>query len=243
MKNSAAISLSDDAVTLSSPQNLVKDLDRLLLNQTLFLPKQETLGFDEKISWTQQPSGLPQSFTWHSFKLHHSFEKEAVINQIIQSISHLNLPSRLISLIITTADELIMNAFFDAPVKDQTVLFKHTPRNQNIKSEKTVEVNLGINHQEVALHVKDGYGSVNPQAIVKHLKKTFIEDDYQAPSGTGAGIGLSLCVKRNTSLLIKVNPGVSSEFLTFFPIVKNFKNYLEKSQIIALHSQNTTSDK
>lgn len=227
----------------SSKSSLPEDLNLLLDNKTLQLGT-NPINLPEKLNWIHSSCVLPNSFQWIEQELTFSQEKDQALQSIESYLKPLNLPSRLISLILTTADELIMNAFFDAPVENGVVLFKNTPRGVNIKSPSPVRLLIGHNGEEIVLSVKDQYGSVNPKSIVKHLKKTFTEDGYVEPTnGTGAGVGLSLCVKRNTSLVIKVNQNVESQFTAFFPIVKSFKDYLEKSQIISLHIQNTNLNK
>ena len=218
----------------SNKTDLISHLD--LLTEKVILVGDEAIGLDEKISWLNSASFLPDSFTIKTFTLNQSKEKDQVLESVMDLLNYFSLPSRLNSLIISCCDELLMNAFFDAPVSDGIVTHKNTHRSVNIDSAKPVQLIIGYNEQEIALSVIDQYGSVNSNSIIKHMKKTFTEDSYQEPNrGTGAGIGLSLCVKRNTSLLIKVIPQQSSQFTAFFPIVKNFKEYLEKSQLIGIH--------
>lgn len=222
----------------SSKTDLLTHLD--LLTEKVILVGDEAIGLEEKMSWLNSASYLPDSFTIKPFTLNQSKEKDKTLESVLDLLNSFSLPSRLNSLIISCCDELLMNAFFDAPVSDGIVTHKNTHRSVNINSAKPVQLIIGYNDQEIALSVIDQYGSVNSNSIIKHMKKTFTEDSYQEPTrGTGAGIGLSLCVKRNTSLLIKVIPQQSSQFTAFFPIVKNFKEYLEKSQLIGIHIEKT----
>lgn len=206
-----------------------------LISEKVLVIGDHPVGLDDKLNWLTNQDFLPASFTFETCQASRSYQKKDLLIFLDSYLHRFNLPTRLKDLIITCADELITNAFFDAPVENGKVIFKETDRNAEVES-KPVTLVVGFNDQELAVSVIDQYGSVNPLSIINHLKKTFTETSYLEPkSGKGAGIGLSLCVKRNTSLLIKVSPSQQSQFTAFFPIVNNFKSYLEKSQIIGLH--------
>jgi hypothetical protein len=229
----------NEEIIFSSKELLAQDLDCLLTNKIIIIENKEKENFNKKITWLNENKPLPEGFKFTQINLEYSHDKKQALEDLAVAIKPL-LPSRMVAVALTTADELIMNAFFDAPFENGKVLFKNLPRHENVKSPKPITLTLGTNGQELAISVEDNYGSVNPNAIVKHLKKTFVSEQYFEPStGTGAGIGLSLCVKRNTSLIIKVSPGYKSQFVAFFPLVSNFKSYLEKSQIISLQIQNS----
>jgi hypothetical protein len=221
---------------ITPPDQILGNLDLLLNNQLLLVPKLYPIDVDQKLQWFyQNPNKLPLDFTTTQLILKQSDQKKWALGVISSKFIDL-VPDRLLNLIQTTSDELIMNAFFDAPVENGVVLYKNTPRTALIKRPKPVEVILGESATEVAVSVTDFYGSVNAHSIVKHIKKTFQLENYTAPKGEGAGLGLSMSVKRNTSLFIKVQEGVSSQFVVVFPKVENYKTYLEKSQLIGLIS-------
>lgn len=225
------------SLIVTPPEQILENLDLLLDNRLLLVPKSEAIiELDAKTSWFHNgTTKLPRDFTSSSFLLKQSDQKKWALGVIGNKFTSL-VPERLLNLIQTTCDELIMNAFFDAPVENGVVLYKNTPRTQLIKPPRPVEVVMGESEHEVAISVTDFYGSVNSGSIVKHLKKTFQIENYTAPKGEGAGLGLSMSVKRNTSLFIKVTPGESSQFVVIFPKVENYKTYLEKSQLIGLTS-------
>ena len=233
MTSSSAAPIKGD-VLFSSKEKLSTHLD--LLNQKTLIIGKEPLILMEKLDWVLTNKKLPNSFSFESIKCFESFEKNKMLEQLTKYLLQFNLPSRLVELILSTTDELLMNAFFDAPVDNGKVIFKDTPRYMPVTTSNPVELIMGNNGEEIAIAVVDQFGSVNQSSIIKHLKKTFVNKDYIEPvNGTGAGIGLSLCVKRNASLFIKVDPTVQSQFTVFFPIVDSFKSYLEKSQIISVH--------
>lgn len=225
-----------NSLIITPPEQILENLDLLLKNQLLLVNKIQPMELDSKIDWFyNSPHKLPKEFSLSHFLLKQSDQKKWAMGVIGNKFKSL-VPDRLLNLIQTTADELIMNAFFDAPVENGQVLYKNTPRSTLVKPQKPVEVVMGESEHEVAISVTDFYGSVNVNSIVKHLKKTFQIENYTAPKGEGAGLGLSMSVKRNTSLFIKVVPGVSSQFVVIFPKVENYKSYLEKSQLIGLIS-------
>lgn len=224
------------AFVLTPPDQIVENLDLLLNNGLLLVPKLYPMDLEAKTNWFyNQNQKLPADFTSTKIILKQSDQKKWALGVIGNKFQSL-VPSRLLNLIQTTCDELIMNAFFDAPVENGLVLYKNTPRTQLINPPRPVEVIMGESEKEVAISVTDFYGSVNNHSIVKHLKKTFQVEDYTSPKGEGAGLGLSMSVKRNTSLFIRVVPGEASQFVVIFPKVENYKTYLEKSQLIGLLS-------
>ncbi len=221
-------------ILFSSKEDLINDINSISSN--VIVVGEEPAFFKEKMEWINSESIFPSSFNFKTILLNQSNQKNNTLSMIDHYFSKINLPDRLINLINFCTDEFITNAFFDAPCDDKgTVLFKNIPRHENVVLPKPVQVCVGFNETEVAVSVKDFYGSINPNSLIKHLKKTLIKQEFQEPSsGTGAGIGLSLCVKKNISIVIKLDPKNSSEFVVFIPRVDNYKTYLEKSQFLFL---------
>jgi hypothetical protein len=236
MQSAAKVEPNMSSLIITPPDQVLANLDLLLNNQLLLVPKLKGIETQSKIDWFFKTNHkLPKEFITQTLLLKQSDQKKWALSAIGNKYKSV-VPDRLLNLIQTTCDELIMNAFFDAPFENGVVLYKNTPRTSLIKPPKPVEVIMGESDTEVAISVTDFYGSVNAHSIVKHLKKTFQVESYVAPKGEGAGLGLSMSVKRNTSLFIKVTPGEASQFVVIFPKVETYKSYLEKSQLIGLTS-------
>lgn len=218
----------------SNKTQLPEDLH--FISQNLLVVGDNHTNLENKQKWINESSLLPEGFTFHEMILLNSYDKKEALAELETFLRKHNYNSRLEGLIITTADELITNAFFDAPKEAGKVIFHNTPRSQNISS-RPVKVIIGQNHNEIAVSVIDYFGSIEVPKLTSHLQKTFNKKEYQAPQGEGAGIGLSLCIKRNVSLLIKFKENTYSQFTAFFPKVDNYKEYLEKSQILGIFNE------
>jgi hypothetical protein len=118
------------------------------------------------------------------------------------------------------AEELIINGMYHAPVEDDgKPKYRHMARKDLAKMtfERPVKVACASNGQHFAVAVRDSYGSLDKETIVKFLSKG--SDKNLVPEQQreqGAGLGLVTALKSASKLVFNIAPGVGTEVIALF---------------------------
>ena len=152
--------------------------------------------------------------------LKNSSDKIKAVDAIKAFLIAAKFQTRMASLIANAADELIMNAIFDAPADDLgKPIFSLTSRNTSISLEgkSAVELDIGFDGQYVGISAIDLYGSLDRARLIRHIAKAYIKDEYQVKTNTtGAGIGLATVFRSGGSFLFMSESRVRTEVIVFF---------------------------
>ena len=195
------------------------------------------INLSEKQNLAKNNNIYPQGKKILNCLISESHDKDKVLEKINDYTLNLDISSRIKSLIDLSSDEIIMNAFFNAPMMGGKFMYKNIDRKQNVFSPKPVSVSLIDQTDELVLCVKDSYGSLNVEQLISKINNNLKSEEYMFPSeGSGAGIGLSFLVLKNISLIIRVIPNVSSEFILFFPKKSIYKDFSKNGKIIAINN-------
>lgn len=116
----------------------------------------------------------------------------------------------------SVADELLMNAMYDAPV-DRTGkhVFADVPPGQrgSITLERPVILQYGSDGSRLVLGVRDNYGSLRREAVLKRMEECAKLANPIESKPSGAGLGLYMVASRVTELIFNVVPGSVSEVI------------------------------
>lgn len=116
-----------------------------------------------------------------------------------------------LSLII---DELLLNAFFHAPVdKNKKHIFTDTDRSSNIiLNDNYTDIRFLESDEAYAVHCKDRYGSLFADNILQYIKKGLTSEvDKRPVNQKGAGIGLSMLYRYSDILFFNIVGGQKTE--------------------------------
>jgi hypothetical protein len=120
------------------------------------------------------------------------------------------------------AEELIINGMYHAPVDEEgKPKFRHMARKDLAKMtfERPVKVTCASNGQHFAVAVRDTYGSLDKDTIVKFLAKG--ADPKLVPEQEreqGAGLGLVTALKSASKLVFNIAPGTGTEVIALFDL-------------------------
>ncbi|HXU70304.1 MAG TPA: hypothetical protein VN947_13300 [Polyangia bacterium] len=119
------------------------------------------------------------------------------------------------------AEELMINAMYHAPVDDDgKPLYQHLPRKE--MSGKTfdrgVKVACASNGQLFAVAVRDQYGSLDKETVVKFLSKGTQKSLTPEQKESGAGLGLVTALKNANKLVFNLAPGMGTEVIALFDL-------------------------
>ena len=209
------------------PSGLSPDKDSYIFGDVLNLNEKELL--------IKNPEFFPKGKVLLSEVINESFSKQKVLDKLRTIVQSTAVSSRITSMIELACDELIMNAFFNAPTLSGKFMYKHIDRSLNVFSPKPVSINLIEQEEEIVLSVKDSYGTLDIKKLIEKINNNLNRAEYVEPSeGTGAGIGLSFLILKNISLIARVNPLACSEFFLYFPKKSIYKDFSKNGKVISL---------
>jgi hypothetical protein len=119
------------------------------------------------------------------------------------------------------AEELIMNAMYHAPTDDNgRPLYQHLPRKElaGKRFDRAVRVTCASNGQLFAVAVRDGYGSLDKETIIKFLSKGTQRTLTPEQKESGAGLGLVTALKNANKLVFNLAPGYGTEVIALFDL-------------------------
>ncbi len=121
------------------------------------------------------------------------------------------------------AEELLMNALFDAPVDASgTPKYVHIERDQPLVLEPSeqAELSFGCNGHYIGLRVSDPFGALERDVIIAYLKRAFLGARGKLREGPspGAGLGLFMTFNSITQLVFNIAAGTHTEVIALFYI-------------------------
>jgi hypothetical protein len=120
------------------------------------------------------------------------------------------------------AEELMINGMYHAPVDGEgKPLYRHVARKElsKVRFDRTVKVACASNGQRFAVAVRDQYGSLDKDTVVKFLSKG-AERALEPEQGreSGAGLGLVTALKNASKLVFNLAPGTGTEVIALFDL-------------------------
>jgi hypothetical protein len=119
------------------------------------------------------------------------------------------------------AEELIINAMYHAPVDENgKPLYRHLARKELAKLtfDKKVKVACASNGQHFAVAVRDAYGTLDKDVVVKFLSKGTSKSLEPEQRESGAGLGLVTALKNANKLVFNMAPGAGAEVIALFDL-------------------------
>jgi hypothetical protein len=119
------------------------------------------------------------------------------------------------------AEELIINAMYHAPADaDGKPLYRHMARKDLAKLtfDRKVKVACASNGQHFAVAVRDAYGTLDKDVVVKFLSKGTQKALEPEQRESGAGLGLVTALKNANKLVFNLAPGGGAEVVALFDL-------------------------
>lgn len=134
-------------------------------------------------------------------------------------------------------DEMLMNALYDAPVDSAgKQMFADVPTKTRIslRMEQKVVVQYACDGSFFALSVRDSFGALKGDTIVKYLDKCLHSEQQIDRKAGGAGLGLYIISNAASQFFVNICPGVATEAVCTFNLnaakvqLKEFGVFSEK---------------
>ncbi|HEU0033033.1 MAG TPA: hypothetical protein VFQ53_20515 [Kofleriaceae bacterium] len=140
--------------------------------------------------------------------------REARFERMREFFAKQQLSERTITAIIEVAEELVMNALYDAPVEAG---FFTRPRQRNedvdLPPELACEISYGLENGTAFVRVRDPFGALSRARLVQVLNRCTANAVALDESRGGAGLGLWRVFSLASTISITVTPGSLTEFL------------------------------
>jgi CBS domain-containing protein len=118
-------------------------------------------------------------------------------------------------------DEMIMNALYDAPVDASGKhVFEGMAIRQRIRmrTAQQVIVQYASDDQQLAVSVRDAFGSLQRSTVIRHLYKAVHARDAVDRGAGGAGLGIYLMASSSTAVYFNVLNGIATEAICCFEL-------------------------
>ncbi|HZS36658.1 MAG TPA: hypothetical protein VFF06_07530 [Polyangia bacterium] len=148
-----------------------------------------------------------------------SEEREAVLAEVLEYVDRFGFSDEKLRRIEMVADELLLNAVYDAPVDEQPdgtrrPRFAAVDRRKPVKlgAQEQVRVRFGCDGRTLAVSVCDRFGSLTRAVAVSHVQRVLERLGPRPRTATeGAGLGLVLCYSHANQLIAHSAPGRFTE--------------------------------
>lgn len=138
--------------------------------------------------------------------------RQARFERIQEFFSKQGLTDRTIGLLLDVAEELAMNALYDAPAEAG---FFTTPRQRNedveLPAHRACEISYGMEHDTAFVRVRDPFGALSRNRLVQVLQRCSSKAVGIDDSRGGAGLGLWRVFTNASAVAITVIPGSLTE--------------------------------
>lgn len=149
-----------------------------------------------------------------------SAERKALRDEMLQYFRKMGIRSTILDQSYLVAEEMLMNAIYDAPVDSQGVpLFNHLSRKTDVILEPNqyAKFNYASDGRFIVISVADPFGALTKDVMIDYLR-TCSEGQggsLNANKG-GAGWGLYQTIENSDLTVFNVKKGVCSEIISLF---------------------------
>lgn len=172
----------------------------------------------------------PRMSKWH---LTSSDERHAVVASVEELAGAAGCRRHLAANIATAAEELLTNAFFNAPVDEEGRRLSATrDRNERpvLTPDKAVAVTVGFDNRRFAISVTDAFGSLQVDHLRRYLIEWLGETSQVRWRQGGAGIGLQQVFRTAHQFVVNLAPGRRTEVISVIDAAPSLKRHASRTK-------------
>jgi hypothetical protein len=194
-------------------RNLLTTISKIL-NQDFF-------GLEKYLSWGVEVQQLP---------IKSSSERKALIDQVVDYLEDAGVRRSIVNKVTLVADELLMNAIYDAPADDQgRAKYNYLARTSEVHllPDEYGQFRYAFDGVLFAISAEDPFGRLTRKTILDYLKTCF-EGDYgminRSKGKGGGGMGIYQILATADLVIVNVKKEVKTEFIAIFNVMLPRKN-------------------
>lgn len=181
---------------------------------------------------------LPPRACVHPHVVGRSDERGEVLAQLESFLGDIDCYRSIQPIILTVADELLMNAVFSAPVDENgRAKYQELERRTafTLAPNELVDFQYACDGRSVVVSVSDRFGSLDRDLLIGYLGSGFLgEKATVRQSSGGAGIGLYMIAHSITQLVFNIEKNVRTEVIATFYIRSGLRAFRESGQSLNL---------
>lgn len=158
-----------------------------------------------------------------------SRDRESLNAKVEAFVESFSLPSTLAKMAFGTTEELLMNAIYDAPVRDGKHCFSHLSRTISVDllpSEESI-LSYGCDGSMLAISVSDPFGGLKKDKLYEYVRKIIRRDsgDIVDTKAGGAGLGLYKILYNSHALVCNVRAGKQTEVIAMIDLSEHIRGF------------------
>jgi CRP-like cAMP-binding protein len=153
-----------------------------------------------------------------------SKDREPLKEKMLSDLKSLGVRSSQLDRIQLVAEEMLMNAIYDAPIgTDGKSLFNHLPRTEEIvlSLNQHSDLRWGFDGNIVAISVTDPFGSLSKDLVLRYLESCYQNHAGSMNAGKGgAGRGLHQILESSDWTIFNIEKWAATEVICLFEVDK-----------------------
>lgn len=167
-----------------------------------------------------------------------TLQKRVVVESLKNHLLKIGFKPRASTIIANAADELIMNAIFDAPVDELgRQVHNQTPRNASfgLEGKNVIELKIVFDGKTLGLSVADFHGALDRKKLIgKHLGRSYESTPYEAKAVlASAGLGLSQVYRTCGGIIFSCEVGGKTEVNLFYKKTASFREFKDQFRFLS----------
>ena len=197
------------------PQELITTVGKIIRN--------DIFGLEKYLCYGAMPV---------CYEVSSSLQKTPLIDELSMYAANIGINRRIISAVAAVADELLMNAIYNAPVYPNGVR-PYARRSRTVpvdlQPDETCFFSFASDGSQLVISVRDRFGSLTPEKVRGYLARCFAmgSDQIEQKQG-GAGMGFYFIMENLNKLIVNISPKRATEFIGIIDISGSYKDYAER---------------
>jgi hypothetical protein len=195
------------------------DPDELIVTAGKLL-RHDLFGLDKYLMWGIEP---------YEIEIADSREKADYVRRVADYARQLGCNDRIVELVETMVDELVMNALYNAPRNpDGSARYAKLHRREQVLLEphERGTLSFACDGTHIAVAQSDPFGALTHETIISYLNRCMVKGPQQMSDATGgAGLGLYRVFQSLTKFIINIQPGKRTEVITLLDLRLSMKQF------------------
>lgn len=188
------------------------------------LISKDLFGLEKYMMWGVEAKSLPVTG---------SQDRASLIEKMSEHFTELGLRNTVTDRAASVAEELLMNAIYDAPVDNGVHHYTHLPRTTAValNPAEQGQFRFAADGMHAAISVSDPFGSFQMETLLRYLERNANStgDSVQDEGKGGAGRGLTQVLSTSDLVVFNIRKSKRTEVIAFFNLDPSLKDESPRS--------------